>query len=791
MRKLCWTLLATMLAGAATGGLGVAAFAAATAGNTYTVHLTDAAPFFSEPSLDIKVGDTVVWVNDGPEKEHIVTDTQMDFFSGPLALKTSWKFKFDFAGTFDVICGQHYYMRSKIVVHNDDGTTERRYEHPYQSAFKEFVIPTRDAVARMIIQSKVDDTMWFTIGGGGFYGFEEFPAQNKIAQVDENGQFIEYSTPTPDSDGSKVGVDSLVMADNGDIWFTERLTNRIGVLRGDGSIKEFQIPTPGGYALGVDFDQKGNLWFAERYGNRIGWITPEGAITEIEMPKPDSEPRTVYVDKRGRVWYTAREANEIGYYDTENKKFVHLIIPTKQARAAGIAEAKDGSIYFVEMVGNKIARIEGNEITEITLPSPFAAPFKIVTDEDGIMWFTEVYGNAIGRFDPATKAITEYKIPTADSRPGGIAVDRKGRIWFIEQRGNKVGFLDPKKLPNARPAPLVKTPPKLPLLPTAQKASLAPAANEEIKNFAIPTPGAHPGSSLVEDKKGRLWFPLMLANKVASYDRKTGQYEEHELPTAISLPASLEIAKNGDIWAAEFRGNRLARIEPDTGTVSEYEVPFSNALPTGVPPDDSGLVWMSLYNANRIVAFNPATRSFRDYEMPRPESSPLSITFDGKQSLWISGANEDNSYIARFDLTTQRFEEIALPAPRAVPVGMLVDNKVLWVALGAAGEIARYDIADKKWTRFAVPGSTSEPARLAKDSAGRIWATDGGGLGSTGGNQLVVVDPASNEVRTIAMTTREAKPIGIAATADGEIWFTQQAANRLSHIVIAQGVSKP
>lgn len=781
--RLAAAALGAVLAGLLIGG----ALGAGAQALTHTVHMLDAAPFFSEPELTISVGDTVVWYNDGPEKKHIVADQQMNIFSGNIEPNSTWKYTFEHAGEYQIICGQHYYMRSKIVVRNPDGTTERRYEYPYQSAFKEFVIPTRDAIPRMIVKSKVDDSIWFTIGGGGFYGFEEFAAQNKIAQVDETGQFVEYSTPTPDGDGSKVGVDSLVMADNGDIWFTERLTNRIGVLRGDGSITEHQIATPGGYALGVDIDAKGNVWFAEREGNRIGYISPDGKITEIEMPRPNSEPRTILVDRGGLVWYTAREANEIGFYDPEKRAFGKHQIPTKMARPAGIAEGKDGAIYFVEMVGNKIGKIEHDKITEYALPTQFAAPFKIVADADGILWFTEVYGNAIGRFDPRTGVTNEYKIPTKDSRPGGIAIDGKGRVWFVEQKGNKVGYLDPKALPALTANPPGTKPPANAPAGGTTTGSAARAAPPPIElTFAIPTPGGHPGGSLVEDRLGRLWFPLMLANKVGVYDPRNGDYRDYEMPTDISMPVALDVDPAGDVWIAQFRGNRLARLAMDTGKVTDYEIPVPDALPSGVTIDERGSIWVSLLKQNRIARFDRETRAFREYQLPRADSMPLTVLADQRGNVWVTASSEDNSYIARFDIAKGSFEEIALPVEHAVPVGLLVDATDLWAALGGAAALARYDIGKKTWVQYPVPGSRSEPSRLAKDTLGRVWATDGGGLGSVGGNQLVMVDPQRGLVRTMPMTTQDAKPNAIVATSDGNIWFTQQGANRLSQIKITR-----
>jgi plastocyanin len=58
----------------------IGASAAIAAGKTYVVHMLDSAPFFSEPELSIAVGDTVEWINDGPEKKHIVSDNKCRYF---------------------------------------------------------------------------------------------------------------------------------------------------------------------------------------------------------------------------------------------------------------------------------------------------------------------------------------------------------------------------------------------------------------------------------------------------------------------------------------------------------------------------------------------------------------------------------------------------------------------------------------------------------------------------------------------------------------------------------------
>jgi streptogramin lyase/plastocyanin len=775
-------------------GLLVARLAAAA---SVEIKMTDAPPYFDKPSVDIRVGDTVTWSNTGPEMVHVVMDGDLTLFSQDITVGKSWSHVFTKAGVYRYICHRHFFMRGQITVHNSDGTTSSPPDFPYQRAFHEFVIPTMQSVPRMIIPSKVDQRMWFTEGGGDFYGFEDIPAQNKVASIDADGHIVEYATPTPDSDGGKIGVDSLVMNDAGEIFFTERLTNRIGVLDAKGAIKEFQIPTKNGYALGVDIDRNNNIWFAERYGNRIGYIDRAGKITEIELPSKESEPRTIFVDSRHRIWYTARVANEIAYFDPDVQEFVRLQIPTKEARPAGIAEAPDGTIYFVEMVGNKVAKVMGKEIVEYSLPTAFAAPFKIAPDSSGHLWFTEVYASAIGRFDLKTGQITEYKTPTLDSRPGGIAVDHAGRVWFTQQMGNKIAYLDQTQLSQseasaARPtsvaAPVAGTSDVPTHSPKREEPSPPPAATgAEVINFRVPTPGGAPGNTLVEDDRGWLWFTQLFGNKIGAINRVSHDFREIELPRPVSMPTGLCLDPHGPIWVVEFRGNALARIAPSNGQLEEFALPWPNTLPTAVTLDEHGAVWVALMRTGSIARFDPATHSFTLVPLPEIDSNPLFLAADNHGGIWVSVAKDGGGYVARFDIQHKRFRTYKTVDADATPVGLLMDGTSLWVAEGGSGYLSRLDPRSGRWDRHRIPGEESGPVRLAKDGEGRIWIADGGSIGSSGGNKLAVFDPRTASFQVIPMAVRDAKPMAVYSSSDGAIWFTQQGANRIS-MIPAHGV---
>jgi len=98
-------------------------------------------------------------------------------------------------------------------------------------------------------------------------------------------RITEYRIPTSEADAFFIAA-----GPDGNLWFTEDHSKKIGKITPNGSITEYAIPNspnendaePEGIAAGPD----GNLWFAEYSSdaNNIGKITPGGTITEYRIP---------------------------------------------------------------------------------------------------------------------------------------------------------------------------------------------------------------------------------------------------------------------------------------------------------------------------------------------------------------------------------------------------------------------------------------------------------------------------------------------------------------------------
>ena len=171
---------------------------------------------------------------------------------------------------------------------------------------------------------------------------------------------------------------------------------------------------------------------------------------------------------------------------TMTGKIVEYAVPTQDAHPYGIVSAEDGALWFCELSGGKLGRVDpkSGAIAEYTPSVPHVGARRLVAVK-GAIYFTDSRGGRLGRLTLADKKFKLWDSPSgSDSEPYGIAADSAGKIWYEESgaKANKLVRFDPT-------VEVFKTYPM-------------PAPNSSVRNMS-------------RDAKGRLWLPLSLANKIA------------------------------------------------------------------------------------------------------------------------------------------------------------------------------------------------------------------------------------------------------------------------------------
>jgi streptogramin lyase len=182
-----------------------------------------------------------------------------------------------------------------------------------------------------------------------------------------------------------------------------------GAMRPARAFSTFPLPTAQGFPGGITAGPDGNVWFTENGSGKIGRITPGGTINEFRIPTPGSSPDGITAGPDGNLWFTEGVGNKIGRI-TPSGTISEFPIPTVGSAPAGIASGPAGDVWFTEASGNNIGRITpSGRISEFPVLTEESSPQAITAGPHGTVWFTEVYGNQIVRVEP--RLLEQCKVP--------------------------------------------------------------------------------------------------------------------------------------------------------------------------------------------------------------------------------------------------------------------------------------------------------------------------------------------------------------------------------------------
>lgn len=281
----------------------------------------------------------------------------------------------------------------------------------------------------------------------------------------------------------------------------------------------------------------------------------------------------------GSMWFLDRSANTIGTVPNDaSGRVTSFSVTTAAAGLGAIAPDTSGTcdatgctasgMWFTESTAGNVGHVTtGGHVDEYPThgdPSGIAPD-----DATGGAWFTEPSGNRIGHIS-TTGTVTEYPVLSAGARPSGIAADPGGGAWFTEPGASRIGFV-----------------------------SAAGAVSEYPVDAGAP-------QAIASDPTGGAWFTLPAANALGHID---GDHllQSTPVPTADAGLSGLVAGSGPDgssgVWFAESRAGLLGYLSTTGADVAEYTLrgatPGALALadPFGAPPlsgyDTSQAVWFT------------------------------------------------------------------------------------------------------------------------------------------------------------------------------------------------------
>jgi streptogramin lyase len=317
-----------------------------------------------------------------------------------------------------------------------------------------------------------------TVGPDGNIWFTEFNTR-KIGRITPTGKIRQFAETVRGAADITSGPDNA-------LWFTE-YGDRIGRITTSGKISE--LPVPFGNYRGITLGPDSRLWFVDKDGDKVLAMTTQGSVSEFQLAK-GSTPEEIVAGPDGNMWVTLFSRHGVARV-TLDGAITEFLLPSSAGNPAGITVGPDGALWFTESQFPAVGRITtAGVLSEIPLPSVGpGGPTGITVGSDGALWVTNRAANTIGRLTTAG-GYTEARLPA-----GGLPIKIVGLpaagVWFTENGRDRIGRLLPAATPSGFGAlkefAYDTTPPKAKVTVTAAARASARAGLRSGKNLSLRT----------------------------------------------------------------------------------------------------------------------------------------------------------------------------------------------------------------------------------------------------------------------------------------------------------------
>ena len=264
-------------------------------------------------------------------------------------------------------------------------------------------------------------------------------------------------------------------------------------------------------------------------------------ITQWDQPRKETESHDMDVDSKGNVWYGDESHQVIGKLDMTTNTFTEYPLPpVPEGHLPGTRDVQvdhDDNVWFPMRVAGGASLLTKFEPQTQKLTTVEGATGQFLAlGPDGKMWM----GGAVNPFH-------RIDIKTATYEQTFLGPGYTGYQVVVSSKGN-------------------------PYMASVQTINGYDVAAGKAKSWPIPTKGAW-GRRGRMDAQDRYWFAEYSADKIAMFDTRTEKLQEWALRKYFTPYTASAPDKRGYVWAPSNMTDRLARLDPKTGEVVEYLMP--------------------------------------------------------------------------------------------------------------------------------------------------------------------------------------------------------------------------
>jgi streptogramin lyase len=314
------------------------------------------------------------------------------------------------------------------------------------------------------------------------------------------------------------------------------------------------------------------------------------------------------------------------------------------------------------------------------------------------------------------------------------------------------------------------------LLGVAAVASAGPAgaAAKTITEFQIKSPGNHPGDMVV-GSDNNVWFVDQTGNKIGRVT-KTGAITGTLIPTKASNAVGIAQGSDGAIWFTEAAANKIGRLAG--GKVTETSLGASKS-PRGITAGPDGSLYFTEFTPHTVNKITTSKTVTTVATLPAG-SGPTRIASGPDGNLWVTETNTNS--VARVT-PGGAITQVSLPANSAPSHIAAGPDGMIWVTEPGTNHVAIIDPSNIGNTpvQVSVPG---HPTGISPGADGlTMWVTEQTGAA------VARITIAGNVVKSFATPTKASAPGGIVDGADGNVWFSENASDKIGRVTTVAGHS--
>ncbi len=251
-------------------------------------------------------------------------------------------------------------------------------------------------------------------------------------------------------------------------------------------------------------------------------------------------------------------------------------------------------------------------------PTSFAlgsgsSPHGVIRGPDGAAWLTDSGQNAIVRVGWPDRKVQRFPLPagTPYANLNTAAFDGEGDLWF-----------------------------------TGQSGWLGKVAVRTGEVTAAPAPRGRGPYGICATPAGDIWWCSLAGSFIARIDRRTGESQIVEPPTADQGARRVWSDSRGRIWVSEWNSGQLSMHDPRTGAWRAWKPPGANPRVYAVYVDGRDIPWISEWTGNAVYSFDPGSGRFERYPLPR-EGANVRQILGRPGEVWLPESGTEHISVIR------------------------------------------------------------------------------------------------------------------------------------------------